>query len=639
MTAAISYEAILRAYPPATNAGGGGSRSSNVIHLSDHRSSLTEATGPDMLAATSAGMVDLSAVEAAAPFHRQVLGYLPWRDTIAFPIASMIALAPHLEDPLRAIFGRICRASADPSKAGPAYYATGELVLTNAVRDQRSGAIKHPASPHAYFEAALAAGWDGQTDAQRQVAHAAVPPPATTPTTPARSAFFRPVLFDAIHLTRVPWLVHGLAVAGDASVVAAPGGGAKTVAMVDLSVCVAVGRPSWHGFRIMPRADGQPHRVALITAEEAPERIALLVAAACQANGLSPAERAAVAGNLVVHDARASGFRIGEPHGRGEDVCPEAEDRACLELRTALAGMSLVVLDTLAATFALPNENDNSMATTLMRRLGAVLAVTGCAAILLHHTPKMTREAAAGQRGEVTGVRGAGAIVNSARIVWTITGLPISEVGLFAITGANVAALRRLDPVKLNDAAPPDPTFFEVTSERVRIGDGSDVSVRAVRAIAQPTAAAGAIPAAMLNIAMRAVDAGTTIRGVPGVPLSRAATGDRAAVPRIADALRAANPTLPETHAKTAARDVLADLMGRLGCVSEADVGVPKFKGDGSLNGTDRRKGLVTHWHLAPWAAAPAAPSSNAAAAGAGPATPTSQPLQSPATPTVAATP
>ena len=593
-----------------------------------------------MLAAMSAGVVNLDAVEAAAPFHRQVLGYLPWRDTIAFPMASMIALAPHLEDPLRAIFGRICRASADPSKAGPTYYATGELVLTNAVRDQRSGAVKRPASPHAYFEAALAAGWDGRTDVQRQAAHAAVPPPpAATPTVPAVSGFFRPVLFDTSHLTRVPWLVHGLAVAGDVSVLAAPGGGAKTVAAVDMLVCVAAGRSSWQGFRITRRPDGQPHRGALITAEEALERIALLVAAACQANGLSPAEHAAVAANLVVHDARASGFRIGEPRGRGEDVCPEAEDRACLELRTALAGMSLVVLDTLAATFALPNENDNSAATALMRRLGAVMAATGCAAILLHHTPKMTREAAAGQRSEATAVRGAGAFVNSARIVWTITGLPAAEAGLFAIVGANVAALRRLDPVKLNDAPPPDPVFFEVTSERVRIADGSDVPVRAIRAVAQPTAATGAIPAATLNVAMRAIDAGTTIGGVPGVRLSRAATGDRAAVPRIADALRAANPTLPETHARTAARDVLADLMGRLGCVSETDVGVPKFKGDGSLNGTDRRKGLVTQWHLAPWAAAPAGPSSNASAAGAGPATPTSQPLQSPVTPIVAGTP
>ena len=647
MSGAVSYQAMALAYPPAANGSAGASRPSNVVSLSGHRWSSAEDGGPDMLAAASAGMVDIDAVEAAAPFHRQVLGYLPWRDTIAFPMASMIVLAPHLEGAIRGIFGRICRASADPGKASPVYYAAGELVLTNAVRDQRSGTIKHPASPHAYFEAALAAGWDGRTDTQRQAALAAQQPSAAvtpsipttpaTPTAPAGLGFFSPVLFDTTHLTRVPWLVHGLAVAGDISVIAAPGGGAKTVAAIDLLVCIAAGRTSWHGFRITLCADGRSHQVALITAEEALARIALMVAAACQAHRLSPVERAAVAANLMVHDARASGIRIGEPRGRGEDICPETEDRACLELRGALAGVSLVVLDTLAATFALPNENDNSAATTLMRRLGAVMAATGCAAILLHHTPKLTREAAAGLRGDPMAVRGAGAIVNSARIAWTITGLPAAEAGLFAIVGANVAALRRLDPVKLNDAPPPDPVFFEVTSERVRIADGSDVPVRAIQAITQPIAAAGAIPAATLNTAMRAIDAGTTFRGVPGIPLSPAAGGDRAAVPRIADALRAADPTLPETHARTAARDVLAHLIGHLGCVSETTVQVPKFKKGGSRNGTDPGKGLVAHWHLAPWAAAPVPPATSAVPLSAAVA-PLAQ-TPSPAAPATTATP
>lgn len=440
------------------------------------------------------------------------------------------------------------------------------------------------------------------------------PSPGGTANTSAPGGFLRRVPFARADRHPVPWMVRGLAVLGDVTVIAGPGGGAKTVMSVALLVCIAAGRSYWGSAAIVPRADGRPHRVAVISAEEDMNRLALLIAAACDALGFDARERADVGANLLFHDARQSGFRIGAPRpGQREDMAPETDDRACMELRDSLRAndVSLVVLDTLAALLALPSENDNSAATTLMRRIAKVAGEVGCAVILLHHTPKVTKEGAAAQRGEATAVRGGGAIVNSARIVWTITGLPVTEAGHFAMSGGNPDAIRRMDPVKLNDAAQPAPMFFEVVGIPVRVSDGTSVSVRAIRSIAAPQVGSGAIPDAIRNTAMKAIDAGAIVHGVKA-PLTPG-TGDRSAIDHVARALQAANALLSPAHAKVAAREVLTDLRDRLGCIKVVDVKIPKVRPDGSVNGFDKRKGLETRWHLAPWMIGQPAPSAPAA--------------------------
>ena len=93
-----------------------------------------------------------------------------------------------------------------------------------------------------------------------------------------------------------------------------------------------------------------------------------------------------------------------------QDIPSEDMDRSLQALSAVLATYKpdLVILDTLAALFALASEIDNNAITMLMRRLGRVARDAGCAVLLLHHTPKLNRAAAAEQRGEATLVRGVG---------------------------------------------------------------------------------------------------------------------------------------------------------------------------------------------------------------------------------------
>ena len=201
----------------------------------------------------------------------------------------------------------------------------------------------------------------------------------------------------------------------------------------------------------------------------------------------------------------------------------------------------------LAALLCLTNENDNHVATKLMRRLGKVLASTGCAGILLHHTPKLTKEAAAKQRGEMTLVRGGSAIVASVRVAWTLTGISIEEGAMFAVTGQQADAIRRLDPVKLNDMPPPDPTFLEVFGVSVTIADGSQTSVRAICFTGPPQMSSATVSTAQLNAVMHAIDNGTTLHDTPHVPLSPAKNAKhRRADHHIGRALQAADPSLSD---------------------------------------------------------------------------------------------
>lgn len=452
----------------------------------------------------------------------------------------------------------------------------------------------------------------------------------------APSGFFVPARFDAADLHAVEWIVDALLIAKDISVLSGQGGGAKTASAIGLAVALAAGRGHFGPLKLHPRADGAPRRVGYISAEEDPNRLGLLVAAACSVQKLDAAERASVRRNLVLHDARASGWKLGEARpGERETIAPEAHDRYLKTLRDALATErpDVVMLDTAAALLGVPNENDNAAVTALLSRLARVASGQGCAVLLLHHTPKLTKENAAAQRGEPTLVRGGGAFTNSARAVFSITGLPATEAGLFVLSGVRADSIRRLDCVKLNDRAPPDPVFLEVSSVPVQVRDGTFQSVRAVGFVASPKAAnAGGIADAIRNLAMRVIDAGVIENGIT-VPLSPGGgrNNGRDAVAHIARALQGMNQALSEVHAKAAAKTVLTDLRDRIGCVVEADFQLPRYKTDGKPNGTRKARGLSCRWDLAPWMPAPLAlpaPAPQAAPAVQPP--PAAQPAQAP---------
>jgi hypothetical protein len=424
--------------------------------------------------------------------------------------------------------------------------------------------------------------------------------------------FFTPVPFDAASLRPVPWLAEGLLIRGELTVLAGQGAGAKTATAIALAVAAAAGRHSFGPFPINNRAGGL--RVAMISAEENHGSTGLLIAAAANVLALTPAECGLVAQNLVLHDAQESGWRLGEPRpDTHEAIAPAEHDQALITLETAVAGIEapagieaqaridMLVVDTMAALFAAPNENDNNILTNLMRRLRRAARKADCGVLIIHHTPKMSREAAAAQRGEATIVRGGSAITNTPRVALSITALPADEGGRFSMRGLDSKRVRRIEHIKINDMPVMEPAYVYLVSEKVKVHDGSETSVRAVTFTAAPDMTPAGIAAATKNLAMTVIMQGTVDKYGAPVPLSPSNTGNsRNAVEAVAQALMGANPMLTGPQAKAEAQKALKHLTD-IGVVKEEPVDMPKYKPDGSRSGTQKRQGLICHPELAPW--------------------------------------
>jgi hypothetical protein len=411
---------------------------------------------------------------------------------------------------------------------------------------------------------------------------------------------------DPAELDPVTWLVVGLLLGGELTVIAGMGGSAKTALAIYIAVALAAGRQYVGPFRVNGRPDGL--RVIVISSEEDRNRLNLLIAAAANILALSATERARVPHNLQLCDAAESGWQVGAPRAdKRESIAPEGEDRAVNELGAVLHGVDLVIFDTSSSLLALPSELDNQAITTLMRRLTRVLRQHNCAGLLLAHTPKLTREQAAALRGEASLVRGGGAFVNASRISLSVTTPPDAEGAMIIAQGLDPKAGRWLEHVKVNDVPLMEPAYFRVTATPVRVRDGTEHSVRAIEFVAAPSMDAASISDAYRNVAMKAIADGGTDKYGATVPLSPSGAGrenTRDANTVIGQALMAANSMLTAAQAKGLAQKVLENLM-KIGCVVSQPVQVPKYKVNGAPSGTQTRQGLVARPDLAPWAVQP----------------------------------
>lgn len=589
---------------------GGSADMSAALGSLGPRPAYLMSSGKDLNRAARMGLGIVADIEAASRHLQPSTEYKAWRDEWMYPIASAIVCAPpEDEQALRAIYRDVNQRTADPGKLqqlGEGYLNDADKLLDAAVASRLKGdRLGEEIGYGRIYANALANGWDGRRLVAPANGNLSVPTTVVAP-------FFAPVAFAQQDLTPLQWIIVGVLLRGAISVLAALGGGAKTAFAVALAVLMACGRRYAGPMQINAPSAG--FKVGFISGEEGRNQFALLTAATCAAFHLTPAECARVAQNLVFHDATVSGMRIGEPRAnQREDMAPEEHDPALQAFAGGIAASKLDVVfcDTFAALCAVPSENDNAAVTRMMNRLGRAARRANCALLLLHHAPKTTRETAAANQGEATLSRGAGAIINSARVALGITPLAPAEAAQAALMGVPPDSVRRLGHIKVNDVAPMDGALFRVMSVQVPVADGSHQAVRAIEFLSPlPASAAGGIPDAVRNVAMKAIDAGVRDAQGTRVPLSPGGgkANARDAVTAVSRALMHANQSLAETHARTAAKGVLKDLIERIGCVVVEDAPIPQYKTDGRANGSKPGRALRTAWNLAPWMSAAPGP-------------------------------
>jgi hypothetical protein len=204
------------------------------------------------------------------------------------------------------------------------------------------------------------------------------------------------------------WLVRhpngdGLLPLGKAGAICAEGGAGKTIALLQLAVCFATGRPWLDHFEVVDRRG----KVALMLGEEDREEIHRRLYNVCEALRLSDAERGFVERRVIAVPL------AGDPcalltldAGAMPRETPELETlRRLLQQNADADGWALLALDPLARFAGIDVEQDNSLATRFVQAVESLTAAPGGPTVLVaHHSSKAARtEGRVDSRG-VTGV-------------------------------------------------------------------------------------------------------------------------------------------------------------------------------------------------------------------------------------------
>lgn len=222
------------------------------------------------------------------------------------------------------------------------------------------------------------------------------------------------------------WLLGNVLIRQYVTVLAGSGGGGKTSLAIGWALSLASGKP------VMGERVGKPRRV-LVWSEDPPEELSKRVDAAMQIHGLT---RADIEDRLIVVSIDELKITIARFSQELREVIPVDID--VLKKIIIANRLDVVMLDPIAELHEL-EENDNVQMAKLMGMVRSVARETKAAILLLHHASKASVDA--GKSRAATATRGAGAIVNSARVSMVLNemtakdaedlGIPESERPLY----------------------------------------------------------------------------------------------------------------------------------------------------------------------------------------------------------------
>lgn len=214
------------------------------------------------------------------------------------------------------------------------------------------------------------------------------------------------------------WLLGNILIRQYVTVLAGSGGGGKTSLAIGWALSLASGKP------VMGERVGKPRRV-LIWSEDPPEELSKRVDAAMQVHGLT---RADIEDRLLVVSIDELRITIARFSQELREVI--AVDVAALKQIILANKLDVLMLDPIAELHEL-EENDNVQMAKLMGMVRSVARETKTAILLLHHASKASVDA--GKKSAATATRGAGAIVNSARVSMVLNEMTAKDAEDFGI--------------------------------------------------------------------------------------------------------------------------------------------------------------------------------------------------------------
>lgn len=230
-----------------------------------------------------------------------------------------------------------------------------------------------------------------------------------------------------------PWIYGHLLLRGAVTLLVAPGGTGKTALTTAITLACASGKD------LMAAKPHRPLTVVNIALEESEEEMQRRFAAALLHFEVHPDD---ITGRVLVHDARESGFQIAvvDPD-TGQPARLPAFDAFKESLR--FVSCDVLTIDPLALCHGL-EENNNAHMAFLIRLFNEIALMLDCAVLIVHHTRK------GAIAGDPDGIRGAGALINHARIAIGLMPMDDDEASKLNVLSLDRKRTLRLDDLKRN---------------------------------------------------------------------------------------------------------------------------------------------------------------------------------------------
>lgn len=252
-----------------------------------------------------------------------------------------------------------------------------------------------------------------------------------------------------------PWLYGFWLMRGAVTLLAAPGGTGKTSLITTMILACAAGR------NLLGENPHRKLRVAFLGLEETSEEMERRFAAAMIRYELAPAD---VADRVLYLDGREYGFKAATVDERGQVQMTTEMQQLIGDLM--MCRIDVLIADPLALTHS-AQENDNTAMAAVMSYFAAAAIACDIGVLLIHHTRK------GAIAGDVDAIRGAGALVNHARIAIGLSPMSEAERDQMNISKEDARSLVRIDDLKFNYSARAAEARW-IRLESIALGNGSE---------------------------------------------------------------------------------------------------------------------------------------------------------------------
>jgi AAA domain len=245
-----------------------------------------------------------------------------------------------------------------------------------------------------------------------------------------------PFPIDGKAIPRRKWLVPGLLLRRNVTILVAPPGSGKSLLTLQIAIMLARGT-EWGGWR--PRGT---HRSLVINAEDDSDEMCRRLFAACEAMEIRERDKELLRSRVAIAETPGD-IIIAKADYRSKTVIATPMVDSLVQTVTENS-FDVLVVDPFAETFQ-GDENSNSelkWAAVLWRKIARE---TNSAVLLVHHTRKFGAEA-----GSMDSARGGGALVGVARIVSTLFGMTPQEAEAFGVSEEERHQYLRFDDAKAN---------------------------------------------------------------------------------------------------------------------------------------------------------------------------------------------